>query len=451
MSRYMEEYKRKLVTPEIAAAQVISGDVVEYGQAGIKPIAFDKALAARKGELGLKNVTVRVTNAIPPIPEVPTKDPERTTFTYYSGFLGIIDRYLYQNGLCGFTPGNYHQVTEIPRMRPELAADVWCGQVSPMDENGFFSFGITNSHNYAAGKPARIRIVEITPDMPRALGGYNEGFHISEVDFIIETQNSVPCLPPMAEGSPEVKRIAEYVMEDIHDGCCLQLGIGGVPNEIGNMVASSGLRDLGIHSELFNDPMMQMYYNGQISNRQKPFDKGKSAYTFSFGSRECYDFIHNNQQLASYPVDYTNDPSRIAAIDNMISINNILEVDLFSQVCSESVGIRQFSGTGGQVDFVTGALKSKGGKAFLAFTSTYKDKAGNLQSRIKPMLTPGAIVTVPRTITPYLVTEYGKASLFGLSIWRRAEELINLAHPDFRDELIKAAEEMKIWRPSSRL
>lgn len=451
MTRYHDEYKRKLVSPEKAAQFVKSGDIVDYGQAGIKPISFDKALASRTGDPDLKNVSVRVCNAIPPIPEVPLKDPEQVTFTYYSVFLGIIDRMLYQKGVCGFIPGNYHQVPDMPDMIPSMKGDIWCGQVSPMDENGFFSFGITNSHNYAWGKSARVRIVEITPDMPRTLGGYHEGFHISEVDAIIETDNSVPCLPPMQEGSPEVKQIAEYIVNEIHDGSCLQLGIGGVPNEIGNMIASSNIRNLSIHSELFNDSMMKMYNNGQITNAGKPFDKAKSAYTFSFGSRECYDFIHNNQRLASYPVNHTNDPFRIASIDRMVSINNILEVDLFSQVCSESIGARQFSGTGGQVDFVSGALKSKGGKAFLAFTSTYKDKQGNLQSRIKPILTPGAIVTVPRTITPWLVTEYGKVNMFGLSIWKRAEALINLAHPAFREELIKEAEKMNIWKPSSRL
>lgn len=451
MAKYLEEYKRKLTTPEKAAKLVRSGDVVDYGQAGIKPIEFDKALAARVDDPNLKNVSVRVCNAIPPIPEVPTKDPTQSTFTYYSVFLGIIDRWLYSQGLSGYIPGNYHQTTQMPYVRPELGGDVFSCQVAPMDENGFFSFGITNSHNYAFGKFCRARIVEIVPDMPRALGGYHEGFHISEVDHIIETTNSVPTLPPMPEGSPEVKRIAQFIMEDVHDGCCLQLGIGGVPGEIGDMIAESGLKDLGIHSEMFNDAMMKMYHNGQISNQRKPFDKGKTAYTFSFGSRECYDFIHNNQQLASYPVDHTNEPSRIAAIDNMIAINNILEVDLFSQVCSESIGTRQFSGTGGQVDFVSGSLKSKGGKAYLAFTSTYKDKQGNLQSRIKPILTPGSIVTVPRTLTPWLVTEYGKVNLFGLSVWKRAEELVNIAHPDFRDDLIKEAENMKIWKRSCKI
>lgn len=451
MSFYTNEYQSKLRTPEQAALMVKSGDLVDYGQAGIKPIEFDKALAARIGEPGLTDVIVRVTNAIPPIPQVAVQDPEHKTFTYYSNFLGIIDRMLYQKQLAGFIPANYHQVVDCMKQQPETVGTVWCGQVAPMDENGFFSFGITNSHNYAYGKGANIRIVEVTPDMPRALGGYHEGFHISEVDAIIETNNSVPCLPPPAESRPEIKKIAGFIMEEIKNGSCLQLGIGDVLNEIGKMISESDLKDLGLHTELFNDAMMRMYNNGQISNARKAYDQGKTAYTFSFGSRECYDFINNNQRLASYPVYYTNLPERIAAHDNMISINNILEVDLLTQICSESIGYNQFSGTGGQVDFTSGALKSNGGKAFLAFTSTYKDKEGKLHSRIKPVLTPGAVVTVPRTLTPTLVTEYGKANMFGLSIWRRTEELINLAHPDFRDDLIKEAEKMKIWRRSSRI
>lgn len=451
MGFYTAEYKRKLMTAEQAAMLVKSGDLVDYGQAGIKPIAFDIALAERTDDPDLKDVVVRVTNAIPPVPQVPLKDPQQKTFTYLSNFLGIIDRMLYQKGLCGFIPANYHQVSDILVQQPQTAGTVWCGQVAPMDENGFFSFGITNSHNYLYGKAAKIRIVEITPDMPRALGGYHEGFHISEVDAIIETNNSVPCLPPPAEGAPEIKKIAGYIMDDIKNGACLQLGIGDVPNEIGRMISESDLKDLGLHTELFMDSMMKMYHNGQISNSRKAYDQGKTAYTFCFGSRECYDFINNNQLLASYPVYYTNLPEKIAAHDNTISINNILEMDLLSQVCSESIGYKQFSGTGGQMDFVMGALKSKGGKAFLAFTSTYKDKDGNIQSRIKPMLTPGAVVSLPRTLTPILVTEYGKANLFGLSMWKRVEELINLAHPDFRDDLIKEAEKMQIWKRSSRI
>ena len=319
-----------------------------------------------------------------------------------------------------------------------------------MDDNGFFSFGVANSHNWSFGSAARKRFVEIVPDMPRALGGYNEGFHISEIDGIIETENKTFCLPTMPEGSQEVKKIAEYIMEDIHNSCCLQLGIGAVPNEIGNMIAKSDLRDLSIHSELFCDSMVAMYQNGQITNRSKPFDKGKTAYTFAVGNRESFDFIDNNHHLASYPVDYVNNPERIASIDNMITINNILEVDLFCQVCSESIGPRQFSGTGGQVDFIMGGMKSKGGRAYLAFTSTYKDKEGKTHSRIKKLLTPGAIVTVPRTIAPILVTEYGKADMFFASTWKRTELLINLAHPDFREDLIKDAEELNIWRRSSK-
>ncbi len=448
--KYMQEYRSKLMAAEHAATYVKSGDLVEYGQAGIKPVDFDKALAARKGEPGLKHVLVRTTNAIPPVPQVAYNDPEQSTFLYYSGFWGMIDRMLAQRGNIAFIPANYHQVPSMLQKKSEFTPDIWCGQVSPMDKNGFFSFGITNSHNWTYGNAARKRFVEVVQDMPRALGGYNEGFHISEIDGIIESDNKVMCLPTSSEGSPVVKQIAELIMDDIHDGCCLQLGIGAVPNEIGNMIAQSGLRDLSIHSELFCDSMVKMYQNGQITNRRKIFDKGKTAYTFAFGSRECYDFLDNNHQLASYPVDYVNDPTRIASIDNMITINNILEVDLFSQVCSESIGAQQFSGTGGQVDFITGGIKSNGGRAYLAFTSTYKDKEGKLQSRIKKFLTPGSMVTVPRPIIPIMVTEYGKADLFAASTWKRAESLINLAHPDFREDLIKDAEELKIWRRSSR-
>ena len=201
----------------------------------------------------------------------------------------------------------------------------------------------------------------------------------------------------------------------------------------------------------FCDAYVKMYEKGKITNAKKAYDINKSTYSFCLGTQETYDFLDDNPLCASCTVNYTNNPNAISMHDNFISINNILEVDLLTQVCSESSGLRQISGTGGQLDFVIGAFHSQGGKAFLAFSSTYQDKEGKIHSRIRPLLTPGAAVTVPRTVVQYLVTEYGAVNLKALSIWGKAEAVISIAHPDFRDELIKEAKEMKIWSKTNRI
>ena len=206
-------------------------------------------------------------------------------------------------------------------------------------------------------------------------------------------------------------------MEDIKDGAMIQLGIGAMPNLIGNLLAESDVKDLGIQTEMFCDSFVKMYEKGRITNAKKAYDINKSTYSFCLGTQDTYDFLDGNPRVASCTVNYTNDPTRVAMHDNVIAINNILEIDLLSQVCSETSGLRQISGTGGQLDFVIGAFHSKGGKAFLAFSSTYKDKEGKVHSRIRPMLTPGAAVTVPRTQVQYVVTEYGKANLKAKSTW----------------------------------
>lgn len=450
---YLEEYKRKLVTPEEAARKVKAYDVVDYGMFATKPVDFDRALGARAGEEGLVGVVVRATGSVLPIPEVVKNDHQQRSFQYGSWYCTALDRKMHDIGLCIHYPFSYHEANGIG-YNPDYAArwpTVWCAQVAPMDKAGYFNFGLGNSHNLAMAKAARVRIVEVNENMPRALGGFEEAIHISEVDYIIEGSNTpIFSLPPAPEPTPEEKRIAELIVEEIHDGCCLQLGIGSLPNTIGMMIAESDLKDLGVQSEMFCDAFTVLHKAGKITNAKKSVDRFKSTYAFCLGTQETYDFMDDNPALASCPVVYTNDPARIRLNDNFVSINNILEIDLLTQICSESKGLRQISGTGGQLDFVIGAFESKGGKSFLAFTSTYRDKDGNLHSRVRPLLTPGAVVTVPRTLVHWVVTEYGKVNLKTLSIWERAESIINLAHPDFRDELIKEGEKMKIWRRSNR-
>ncbi|HZK43051.1 MAG TPA: acetyl-CoA hydrolase/transferase C-terminal domain-containing protein [Syntrophomonadaceae bacterium] len=453
MGTFLRQYKEKLITAEQAAQLVDSNVIIDYGMFATKPVDFDIALAKRAGS-GLENVAIRGTGTVLPIPEVIKGDPEQKSFQYFSWYFTAIDRRAGDFGLAAHNPFNYHEATGLAYdvKNEHLFPDVWVAQVTPMDKHGCFNFGIGNSHNRGLALNSKIAIVEVNENLPRCLGGNDEYVHISEVDYIIEGSNSpVFATPPSPAPSDEDVKIAELIVEEIIDGSCIQLGIGAMPNLIGNMIANSDLKDLGIQSEMFCDAYVKMYEAGKVTNAKKAYDINKTTYSFCLGTNETYEFIDDNPLLASCAVGYTNDPSKIALHDNVISINNILEVDLLSQVCSESSGLRQISGTGGQLDFVIGGFHSKGGKAFLAFSSTFTDKEGKLHSRIKPLLTPGATVTVPRSQVNYLVTEYGKYNLKALSTWGRAEALINLAHPDFRDDLIRDAKEMKIWSKTNRI
>jgi acyl-CoA hydrolase len=266
---------------------------------------------------------------------------------------------------------------------------------------------------------------------------------------VIEGKNVPVTTLPVVEPSETDKQIASHILKRMYDGNCLQLGIGGIPNAVGKMVAQSDLKDLGVHTEMYADAYVEMYKAGKITGSHKNIDKYKQVYSFAMGSQEMYDFINYNPGLASYPIDYTNDPSVIRQIDDFVSINAAIEIDLFGQVCSESIGTKHVSGSGGQLDFVIGAYKSKGGQSFICLPSTLTVN-GQKVSKIAPTLTPGAIVTVPRTYTHMVVTEFGVAKLKGRNTWERAEALINVAHPDFRDQLIKEAEKMNIWRKSNR-
>jgi acyl-CoA hydrolase len=455
MKSYLDEYKSKLITAEKAAAMVKSGDIINYGAFNLKPVDYDIALGNRAGEPGLEKVYIKLSGQVLPMPQVLVKDPEMKTFQCMSWFWSALDRYFGDKGQLDFGPLNYHDTNQMSyaedRTPPSRRGDYWVAQVAPMDKHGNFNIGITNTDALQKCLASPISIVEVNNTIPRCLGGYEESVHISQINYIIESSN----YPLMESGaipdpSPEEKRIAELIMEEITDGCCLQLGIGAMPDTIGKMIAKSDLKDMGIQTEMFCPSMVDMYEAGKITNAKKNVDKYKSTYSFSLGTRDTYDFIDNNPRLASCPVEYVNAPQRVCLQDKIISINNLLEIDLLTQACSESDGLRQISGSGGQLDWVHGAFDSKGGKSFLAFTSTHKNKKGEIISRVKPMLTPGAAVTVPRHSIHWVVTEYGKVALKGLSQWERVEELIKIAHPDFRDDLLKEAAQMGIWHRTNR-
>ncbi len=440
---YDAEYKKKFCSAEQAVKVVKSGDWVDYAFGLNQPVALDAALAERKGELN--DIKIRGTLGLKPRQVVET-DRERAVFTYSSWHFSGYERKLHDQRLCTYIPLLFRQQPKY--YRQELPVDVAMVAVAPMDKHGYFNFSMSNTALKAIVEKAKIVIVEENNCLPVALGGREECVHISEVDFITRHDASLPTLPAAPPDDID-KKVAELIVADIVDGSTVQLGIGGMPNAVGSMIAESDLKDMGMHTEMLVDAYLAMYKKGKLTNRKKTLDKGKGAWAFGMGSQELYEWVDGNPGLASYSVDYTNDPYVIGQIDNFVSVNNCLEVDLFGQVSSESSGARHISGTGGQLDFVTGAYMSKGGKSFICFKASYQGKSG-AQSRVAPVLPQGSIVTAPRTQLNYLVSEWGKVNLMGASNWERAERIISIAHPDFRDDLIKQAEKMNIWRQSNK-
>jgi butyryl-CoA:acetate CoA-transferase len=294
-------------------------------------------------------------------------------------------------------------------------------------------------------------IVEVNENMPRCLGGTENNVHISDVDYIVEGSN-----PPIAEmggggaASDVDKAVAKLIVNEIPDGACLQLGIGGMPNAVGSLIAESDLKDLGVHTEMYVDAFVDIAKAGKINGSKKNIDRFRQAFAFGCGTKKMYDYLNENPEILSAPVSYTNDIRAISSLDNFMSINNAVDLDIFGQVNSESAGTKHISGAGGQLDFVLGAYLSNGGKSFICCSSTYKTKDGQVKSRILPTLNPGSIVTDTRANTHFLVTEFGIVNVKGLSTWEKAEAIISIAHPDFRDELIAEAEKMNIWRRSNK-
>ena len=287
--------------------------------------------------------------------------------------------------------------------------------------------------------------------MPRCLGGMENCVHVSQVSGIVEGANPPIGQMAAAGAATEVDlKVANLIVPQIPNGACLQLGIGGMPNAIGGLIAQSDLKDLGVHTEMYVDAFVDIAKAGKVNGSRKQLDKGRQVYAFGAGTQKMYDYLNDNPECMSAPVDYTNDIRSISALDNFISINNAVDIDLFGQVNAESAGVKHISGAGGQLDFVLGAYLSKGGKSFICLSSTFKKKDGTLASRIRPTLAEGSIVTDTRVNTMYVVTEYGCVNLKGLSSWERAEALISIAHPDFREELIQAAQKQKIWYHSNK-
>ncbi|TCL38856.1 butyryl-CoA:acetate CoA-transferase [Anaerospora hongkongensis] len=444
---FYNKYKEKLLTAGDAVEVVKSGDWIDYGFGLGQPMLLDAALARRKQDL--QDIKIRGALALASR-QVVEADPERETFTYSSWHFSGYERKLHDRGLCNYIPMVYRNK---PRFyRNHLDVDVAMISVAPIDGKGYFNFSLSNSATRAILEKAKTVIVEVNEQLPYSLGGREECIHISEVDFIVEAGCiNIPELP-ITDADENDERVARLIVEEIVNGATIQLGIGAMPNAVGNLIAESDVKDLGMHTEMLVDAYLKMYEKGKLTNKCKSVDKYKGAWTFCAGTKDLYNWVERNPLLASYPVDYTNDPAIIAQIDNFISVNNCVEVDLYGQVSSETAGMRHISGTGGQLDFVTGSYLARGGKSFICFQSSFTDKkSGQVCSRVVPTLPVGGIVTDPRTQIHFLVTEWGKVNLAGCSTWERAERIISIAHPNFRDDLIKQAETMKIWKNSNRI
>lgn len=430
MNKYETEYQSKLTTADEIAGMIRSGDVCASPTCMAQPSAIVAAIAARAERGELENVQH---NSIIAIEPAPFTDPAlHGKYDYVSWFTQAAARASVQQGYSDYMPCHYSQEVAMWELRG--GPDVVYAVATPMDRHGYFSFGLVASENVELIRRAKRVYLEINKNMPRVFG--SNIIHISQVTALCEHDAPIPTLVPPQISDKDLT-IGRYIADYIPDGATLQFGIGGVPSAVGCCL--EGKKDLGIHTELFTDSMVDLIEKGIVTNLRKSIDTGKTVAAFAWGSQRMYDFLNDNLSIEMRPVSYVNDPYTVGKLDDFVSVNSCLEIDLLGQVCAESIGSKHFSGSGGQVDFVRGCGLSKGGKSFIAMSSTAKKDA---MSKIKPILTPGAVVTTGKNDVDYVVTEYGVAHLKGKTAGERAKALISIAHPKFREELLYEAKRM---------
>lgn len=431
--RWIEEYKKKLTTAADAVSIIESGNRIYISGNAATPYPLVKALAARKDTLRNVNVVHVLLLGDDPL-SAPGMEGH---FRHKSLFVGPADRKAVNEGKADYFPIFLY---EIPGLfyhgTGTLPLDVAIIQTTPPDAHGFLSYGVEDLATKAAAENAKKLVVQVNDKMPRTLGDCF--VHVSKATKVVETSEELPTLEIAPPNEVET-RIGQYIADLVEDGSTLQLGIGGIPNAA--LSAMDNKKDLGIHTEMVSDGIMEAIELGVITGAKKTLHTGKVVATFILGSTELYNFAHNNPLFEMHPVDYSNDPFVVAQNDKMVAINSAIEVDLTGQVCSDSIGYKIYSGFGGQVDFIRGAARSKGGKPIIALPSTTKN---DTISKITPHLLEGAGVVTSRGDVHYVVTEFGVAYLHGKSLRRRAEALINIAHPNFRDELTSFAKKIKI-------
>ncbi len=430
---WVDDYKKKLCSAEEAVSVVKSGDRVYISGNAATPYVLMKALAQRKDELS----NVELVHVLL-MGEDPLSKPEMEGhFRHNSLFVGPADRKAINEGRADYVPIFLHQIPDL-FYSGQMPVDVAILHLSPPDEHGFMSYGVEVLASKAAAEKAKMVIAQVNDQMPRVLG--DSFIHVSRVHKIVEVSEPLPELErtPMTEVE---LRIGQYIADLIDDGCTLQLGIGGIPDAV--LASLKNRRELGIHTEMVSDGVMEAIEAGIITGSRKTLHPYKVIMTFVLGSKRLYDFVDNNPIFEAHPTDYTNHPFIVAQNEKMVAINSAIEVDITGQICSDSIGTYIYSGFGGQVDFIRGAAHSKGGKPIIALPSTAKD--GEI-SRIVPYLKQGAGVVTTRADVRYVVTEYGVAYLYGKNLQERTKALINIAHPKFRADLIKEAKKRNLLR-----
>ena len=413
---------------DAALSAIRSGNRIYIGGGAGVPKSLAGALTKRAPELQNVEITHILTFADAPYAAPHYQD----SFRVNALFIGGNVREAVQSGRADFTPVF---LSEIPRLfRTVLPIDVSLISVSPPDAHGFCSFGVEVGTTKPAAEASAVVIAEINPRMPRTHG--DSFIHVSRLDQIVEVNYPLPQAPQGGSTEKHLK-VGEYIAEMIPDGATLQMGIGSIPDAV--LRNLGGHRDLGVHTELFSDGVIDLVEAGVITCAQKTFHPGKIVAGFLFGSQRLYDFVDENPLIEMHPTDYVNDPFNIARNEKMVAINSALQIDLTGQVNADSIGPRLYSGAGGQVDFIRGAARSEGGLPIVAFLSTAK---GESISRIVPTLNEGAGVVTTRSDVHYVVTEFGVASLYGQPVRQRARELVRVAHPRFRDKLTRAARKL---------
>lgn len=431
-SRWQEMYKSKLKTAEEAAKLISNGMLIASGSINAQPPELGSAIAYRMASGELRDTRFLCSLSARPTamhnPEIIEKINQNNN-ALDAMYAGPLERYFLEQGSYSYVP---HRLFDGPMMTARVGLDAAIMVVSPMDKHGYFSTGVNPDYVYGfiRRNPGCIIMAEVNKYMPRAHG--NNHFHISELSAVVENDLPLVELPtfPLTEKD---ELIGQYIAERVPDGACLQLGIGNIPNAVAKYLTNK--KELGIHSEMLCDSMVDLYEAGVITCSRKKFIPRKWVASFAFGTHRLYDFIAENPLVEMHDSEFVNDPHNIGLNDNVVSINSTLEVDLTGQCASDALGNRQYSGAGGQMDFIEGAWRSNGGQAFLALYSTYEDKNGQIRSRIVPSMDAGAMITTTRNDVQYVVTEYGVAWLKGFNLRQRAQELIRIAHPDFRDWL----------------
>ncbi len=428
-------YRHKIVSVEQALSKIHSGDVIVTGLAASEGKIILEQLHALYGKVeNISVVTCLPMASAPYFQDAAYKDTFQMNGWFYTGPM----RKGQVNGNISFIPNHLH-LAAVKRLDYERP-NVYIGNATPPDKHGFVSLSLSNVYEKRIIEQADTVILEINPKLPRTFGDME--VHMDEIDYMVEVDYDVPELPD-TEPNGKDKKIGQFIADLIHDGDCIQLGIGGIPNAVAAALIHK--KDLGIHTEMLTTGLMKLMKQGIVTGKKKNINRGKAVCTFALGTKELYDFIDDNPSIEIRDGHKVNDPYEIGLNDNQVSINTTIEIDLTGQCASESIGTVQYSGTGGQSDTAIGAQRSKNGRSFIALyaTASVKTKTGGREviSKIVPTLKPGAGVSLSRNDVDYVVTEYGVALLRGTSISERVKRLIDISHPDFREALLKEAKE----------